>query len=250
MRFFLLSSTRSVTYARFGEVLLRQGAVSEADLASALAEQWGLPFAESPGLVANASRLIPLDQARQDGALAIDLDNEGHSVVALLDPSRELMAQVDSLLGEAVSFVVVTPTEFERLLDEAAAGSVSPASDLDLPPAPDPLPVQPAPGPGEPEGAELLSELGRAEARLQELGATMESISAAIRAAEEQAQALAETRERLAAAEARVAELTGELETERGRSEKLAGEVETRDELFATLRAKLGELSGALGTGS
>jgi len=99
---------------RFGEVLLRHGSVEERDLARLLAEQWDVPFVESPIVAPSARGLLSLAEARTVEALPLSFES-GRALVAVTDPSAERFGQVRSLLGRiAADFVVVTPTELER----------------------------------------------------------------------------------------------------------------------------------------
>jgi hypothetical protein len=221
------------TGERFGEVLLRRGAVTEEDLAHLLADQWSLPFVENPGAAVDD---LPADRAREIPAAALASDG-GSPLVALADPTEERFEHVRSLLGRDVSFVVVTQATLDRLLGEVA-GDVS---------------VQPI----------GLTEIGvpsaLAEARrsLGTIGEAFELLEAAVDFAERQAAELATTRASLADAERRLSAAAAELESERTRIADLEAQrtripdleaqIAERDELLTSVRAALGELQGVLG---
>lgn len=222
----------SRTGERFGEVLLRRGAVTEEDLAHLLAEQWSVPFVGNPG---PASQDLPAGRAREIAAAALASDAE-HPVVALADPTDERLEQVRALLGADVSFVVVTQAALDRLLDEASGKAGADGIGL--------------------AGGESASALMDARKSLSTIGEALELLETAIGFAEQQAAELAATRASLSDAERRLAAASAELETERARSIELesgltrVGELEAqlaqRDELLAGVRTGLRELQGTL----
>ncbi len=222
----------SRTGERFGEVLLRRGAVTEEDLAHLLASQWGFPFLGNPG---PASQDLPPDRAREIPAAALVSDGE-QLLVALADPTDERLEQVRGLLGHDVSFVVVTQAALDRLLDEASGKAEADGDAL--------------------AGGEPASALADARKSLSTIGEALELLETAVAFAEQQAAELAGTRASLSDTERRLASVTAELETARARGVELEtglqriGELEAqlaqRDELLAGVRTKLQELQGTL----
>jgi hypothetical protein len=137
---------------RLGEVLLERALVSERDLSRIVAAQKGLQFVDLRKLVADpaAVRLVPENEAREWGALAIALE-DGKPVVAVADPSnRFVFDRLTETLGLKPRFVAAVPGDLARALDAAyeTARTVPPATEstevgaADLPaPAPPPQAV-------------------------------------------------------------------------------------------------------------
>jgi hypothetical protein len=229
------------TGERFGEVLLRRGAVTEEDLAHLLADQWGLPFVENPG---PAGADLPADRAREIPAAAVTGADE-RPVIALADPTEERFEQVRSLLGPDVSFIVVTQATLDRLLGELSGGAGPDAFDVLR------------------TDYEAPSALADARRGLGTIGEALELLEAAVDFAEQQSAELAALRSSLADSERRLESLAQELDTERGRVAEIEAErgrvagleaqlaerdrqLAERDKLLADIRAALADLQGTL----
>jgi hypothetical protein len=107
------------TGLRLGELLVQWGWVDSAAISRALAEQYDLPFVDldaaeiDPGAVA---RLLARD-ARSHDAIPIRFLDDGRLLVGVADPTDVgACDELRSLLGAAVSLVVVDQTELHRAL--------------------------------------------------------------------------------------------------------------------------------------
>ena len=83
-----LSSTR-----RLGEILVARGALSEADVSRALAEQHELPFVELSGLRHRPclrAALLPVDLLRRHTALPVSYLADGSVLVVVADPTSSI----------------------------------------------------------------------------------------------------------------------------------------------------------------
>lgn len=114
-----LSSTR-----RLGEILVARGALSEAEVSRALAEQHELPFVELHEHeldVAAASRL-PLDLARAYLALPIASLPDGALLVAVADPASAVHSnELRSALGVPLQFAIAALAEIDAAIDSLQA---------------------------------------------------------------------------------------------------------------------------------
>ena len=83
------------TGKRLGEVLLERGWLHERDLGRLLAGQKGLPFVDVTAADAEppALRLLDEETARLQIALPLWLENEGQLLVAVADPSNEVVLE-------------------------------------------------------------------------------------------------------------------------------------------------------------
>jgi hypothetical protein len=108
------------TREKLGEVVIRRGWASESQLASLLAEQWGLATVDSDAdaLALDPVAVTSLDPVRcaELGGFPVWLDEAGIVVVAIAEPSEERMSGFRELLG-SVSFVVVARSVFQQLAD-------------------------------------------------------------------------------------------------------------------------------------
>lgn len=104
---------------RLGEILIRRGLISEEDIARGLAAQQGLPlFArEELALDAEVAALIPVDEARDLGTIAVRSEDDGVLVVTP-DPSARQRAALEERLHRSVTEGVVTKSVFDGLLHE------------------------------------------------------------------------------------------------------------------------------------
>jgi hypothetical protein len=109
---------------RLGEVLLERGWLHERDLGRLLAGQKGLPFVEVRASDAEpaALQMLPEEKARMQNALPLRYE-DGHIVVAVADPSNELMLEnLRRALGSEPKLVVAPNAELIRAIGEAYAG--------------------------------------------------------------------------------------------------------------------------------
>lgn len=120
-----LSSTR-----RLGEILVARGALSEALVSRALAEQHELPFIDlrQHEIDPTARSLLAADVARRHAALPISYLPDGSVLLVVADPTSALQDdELRAKLGVAVQYAVAPLAEIE-----AAIGS---GSEVDDPPA-------------------------------------------------------------------------------------------------------------------
>ncbi len=93
---------------RLGETLLSRGWLFEPELASALAEQFGLRYVDlvrhplDPG----AARLLPLEVARRMFAVPVRFVDSGAIEVAIADPADADVDALAQILGRRVELVV------------------------------------------------------------------------------------------------------------------------------------------------
>jgi Type II secretion system (T2SS), protein E, N-terminal domain len=149
------------TGKRLGEVLIARGWIQERDLGRLLAAQKGLPFVDVSASDAERAALetLPEDKAKLLVALPLRLE-EGRLVVAVADPSNELMLEnLRRALGTAPRLVVAPYPDLVQAIGGAYASApqeAPPAAELvvaqpETPPAevqPEPQPeLQPEPQP-------------------------------------------------------------------------------------------------------
>jgi hypothetical protein len=115
---------------RLGEVLLERGWLHERDLGRLLAGQKGLPFVEVRASDAEpaALQMLPEEKARMQNALPLRYE-DGHIVVAVADPSNELMLEnLRRALGSEPKLVVAPHAELIRAIgDDHSARADLPA---------------------------------------------------------------------------------------------------------------------------
>ena len=97
-----------VSGMRLGETLLAQGFLFEPELASALAEQFGLRYVD---LVRHpvdpmAARLLPLEVARRMFAVPVRFLESGGVEVAVADPADAEVVDLQQILGRPVELAV------------------------------------------------------------------------------------------------------------------------------------------------
>ena len=109
------------TGERLGEVIVRRGWATEHDLASLLAEQWGLAYVDGATVDVDpvAVGRLPLERARELGALPVYYDGV-ELVVVVAEPAEDRFARVRETLDD-VSFAVTARSALERLLADPTA---------------------------------------------------------------------------------------------------------------------------------
>jgi hypothetical protein len=93
---------------RLGETLLARGWLFEPELASALAEQFGLRYVDlvRHPLDPSAARLLPLEVARRMFAVPVRFMDSGAVEVAVADPGDADVDALEQILGRRVELVV------------------------------------------------------------------------------------------------------------------------------------------------
>ena len=147
------------TGKRLGEVLIARGWLQERDLGRLLAAQKGLPFVDVSASDAERAALETLPEEKAKLLVALPLRfEEGRLVVAVADPSNELMLEnLRRALGTVPRLVVAPYADLVRAIGAAYA---SPPPEA--PPAPEPVVAQPEedvePVAAQPETAEMLEQ--------------------------------------------------------------------------------------------
>lgn len=97
-----------VSGMRLGETLLARGWLFEPELASALAEQFGLRYVDlvRHPLDPSAARLLPLEVARRMFAVPVRFVDSGAIEVAVGDPGDADVDALEQILGRRVELVV------------------------------------------------------------------------------------------------------------------------------------------------
>src|SRR6266576_243248 len=97
-----------VSGMRLGETLLARGWLFEPELASALAEQFGLRYVDlvRHPLDPSAARLLPLEVARRMFAVPVRFTDSGAIEVAVGDPGEVDREVLERVLGRGVDLVV------------------------------------------------------------------------------------------------------------------------------------------------
>jgi len=100
--------TARLSGMRLGETLLSQGWLFEPELASALAEQFGLRYVDlvRHPLDPSAARLMPLEVARRMFAVPVRFVDSGAIEVAIGDPADADVDALEQILGRRVELVV------------------------------------------------------------------------------------------------------------------------------------------------
>jgi uncharacterized coiled-coil protein SlyX len=103
---------------RLGEVLIRRELVSEDDIARGLAAQQGLAFLHLEDLTfeSDVTALLPTDEARSLGAVAVRLEGDGVLVITP-DPSARQRDRLEARLGQRVVEAVVSRGVFDGIVE-------------------------------------------------------------------------------------------------------------------------------------
>ena len=103
---------------RLGEVLIRRALVSEDDIARGLAAQQGLAFLHPEDLTfdSEVTALLPTDEARSLGAVAVRLEGDGVLVITP-DPSARQRDRLEARLGQRVIEAVVSRGVFDGIVE-------------------------------------------------------------------------------------------------------------------------------------
>jgi hypothetical protein len=247
------------------KVLLKSGAISEDQLARALAERYGLEHIdlEEFAVDASAAGLLRMTAAKRYLAAPVGFDDDGALVLAVADPGDALgLSDIAVMTKLAVRPAVAARSQIAKLLDtlvfmaEPAPGESRSVSTVIVPPeektavdspvadAGEPVPIETAPLAGPDEAAErelarLREELALAlvarDAAQAELASTgKHADSAAEREREEALAALRAEHERVLAANEHAAE------------EALRAERASAQQALASLRAKHDEATADL----
>ncbi len=124
-----LSSTR-----RLGEILVARGALSEADVSRALAEQHELPFVELSDYDIDhaAAALLPIDLLRRHSALPVSYLADGSVLVVVADPTSSIRdEELRASLDVPVQYAVAVAREIETAI--ASAVEAEPTAVADRP---------------------------------------------------------------------------------------------------------------------
>lgn len=108
---------------RLGEILVEHGALTRADVARVVAEQYELPFVDlaSFEIDRRVAALLPYDLARRYSALPLDFLADGSLRVAVADPTKVLSPEeILAALGARLSFAVADPDLIEAALERQA----------------------------------------------------------------------------------------------------------------------------------
>ena len=112
------------TGERLGEVLLRWALVDELQLAGLLARQWELPLLEGEDLAQDpaAYSILTPEDARNMGVVPVWWE-DGVLRVVTAEPTDERLGEVPRRMPHEVSFGIVTPSTFRRLLGDLEASA-------------------------------------------------------------------------------------------------------------------------------
>jgi hypothetical protein len=247
------------------KVLLQSGAISEDQLARALAERYGLDHIDLSefGVDTSAAGLLRKTAAKRYLAAPVGFADDGALVLAVADPGDALgLSDIAVMTKLAVRPAVSARSQIVKLLDtlvfmqEPAPGESQPVSTVIVPPDDEAAGEPPEADSGERPAAESGSSSERREADERELSRLREELALALVARDkalaevaahgEQAESAAE-RER----EEALAALRGEHERllaahEHGAEEALRAERSSAQQALAALRANHDESMAAL----
>lgn len=116
-----LAQQRLSTNKRLGEILVERRAVTRADVARIVAEQYELPFLDvaEQELDPEVTSLLPLELATRYAAVPLKRQPDGSVLVAVADPMTILdPSELSSTLDAKLSFAVADPDVIESALDK------------------------------------------------------------------------------------------------------------------------------------
>jgi type IV pilus assembly protein PilB len=115
---------------RLGEVLIARGWLTQRALAVALAEQFGLEFLDLTvtRVDEEAADKLPAAVAREHTAVPVGYDDGGRLVVAIADPADAAgITAIRAAMSGDVRFVVAEPDLVADLLERACVGGARPS---------------------------------------------------------------------------------------------------------------------------
>lgn len=110
------------------EVVIQSGKITEAELTKLYAHEIDVPYAEftTNGLSRDVLKLIPERVARQYGAIAFDVDDEGVIFVALEDPDDiQAINFLQKQLGKPIRIHIASTSAIQAALDQYSDNNVS-----------------------------------------------------------------------------------------------------------------------------
>jgi type IV pilus assembly protein PilB len=142
-----LAQQRLTAEKRLGEILVEREAVTAADVARVVAEQYELPFVDLawPELDLETARLLSPELRERLRAVPLDFESDGALRVAIADPATAMYSEeLRSAVGVPLTFVVAPSDAIDEalafVLREVTAEAEEPSAD-------EPLPVSEAPRP-------------------------------------------------------------------------------------------------------
>jgi MshEN domain len=226
------------TGERLGEIVVRKGWATDAQVAQLLADQWRLSFLAAGRLSVDeaAAGRLSREEARALGVFPIGFDADG-LVVAVVEPSLDLFEEVQQRLGDA-SYVVVARSALDSLL------------------------VRPVPEPGSPaapawhqaERAAVAAEPPAVPAGIAELAvAAIEAAMSGLERAHHDVTVLGKSlqlaRDQLAEQEDELEAALERREQDAERIRRLESELSQRGDVMETLRGQVAGLGNLLGGG-
>jgi type II secretory ATPase GspE/PulE/Tfp pilus assembly ATPase PilB-like protein len=115
-----LAEQRRSPGKRLGEILVERGALTRADVARVVAEQYELEFLDLAALEVDprVAALLPSNVAARYGALPLDFLPDGSLRVAVADPTKVLAPEeILAVLGARLTFAVADPELIEATLE-------------------------------------------------------------------------------------------------------------------------------------
>ena len=109
-----------VSGKRLGALLVELGALDDRDLADALGEHFGIAVVDlrhTPADEAAISRLAERT-ARSLNVLPLRIDDDGVLEIAVADPTEDLTAELERVVGGRVRLVVAAATDIKRAIDQ------------------------------------------------------------------------------------------------------------------------------------
>ena len=130
-----LAQQRLSSSRRLGEILVARGALTDAHVSRALAEQHELPFVEleQHEIDPAARALLPVELARRHSALPVSYLADGSVLVVVADPTSAIRAdELQAELGVPVQYAVAVAAEIESALASTMEVERAAAPAIDL----------------------------------------------------------------------------------------------------------------------